>query len=67
MSVLGGQLIDILRARGRPLPCDQLLLVFYQICRAVQHMHKQKPAVIHRDLKVNFQLSTAFQKTIRKV
>ena len=26
--------------------------MFYQTCRAVAHMHKQTPPVIHRDLKV---------------
>ena len=26
--------------------------MFYQMCRAVAHMHKQNPPVIHRDLKV---------------
>lgn len=35
-----------------PLSCDTILKIFYQTCRAVQHMHRQKPPVIHRDLKV---------------
>lgn len=35
-----------------PLSCDTILKIFYQVCRAVQHMHRQKPPIIHRDLKV---------------
>ena len=35
-----------------PLSCDTVLKIFYQTCRAVQHMHRQKPPIIHRDLKV---------------
>lgn len=36
-----------------PLSCDTVLKILYQTCRAVQHMHKQKPPIIHRDLKVS--------------
>ncbi|KAM9237836.1 cyclin-G-associated kinase isoform 1-T1 [Dugong dugon] len=49
-----GQLVDFIKkieSRG-PLSCDTVLKIFYQTCRAVQHMHKQKPPIIHRDLKV---------------
>ncbi|XP_054437813.1 cyclin-G-associated kinase [Pteronotus mesoamericanus] len=49
-----GQLVEFLKkseARG-PLSCDAVLKIFYQTCRAVQHMHRQKPPIIHRDLKV---------------
>lgn len=50
----GGQLVDILKSYTRPLPLDLVLRMFYQTCRAVQHMHRQKPPIIHRDLKVCF-------------
>ncbi|KAM6965438.1 cyclin-G-associated kinase [Aplochiton taeniatus] len=49
-----GQLVDFVKRveqRG-PMSCDTLLKIFYQACRAVQHMHKQKPPIIHRDLKI---------------
>uniref|UniRef100_W5MZN6 Cyclin-G-associated kinase n=1 Tax=Lepisosteus oculatus TaxID=7918 RepID=W5MZN6_LEPOC len=48
-----GQLVDFIKkveVKG-PMSCDTVLKVFYQTCRAVQHMHKQKPPIIHRDLK----------------
>lgn len=51
---LPGQLVEFLKkseSKG-PLSCDAVLKIFYQTCRAVQHMHRQKPPVIHRDLKV---------------
>lgn len=60
----GGQLVDELDKRGQPLPFDQVLTVFYQTCRAVQHMHKQKPPIIHRDLKAENLLISA-QATIK--
>ena len=37
---------------------EQVLGVFNQMCLAVDHMHSQKPPIIHRDLKVeNFLLA----------
>uniref|UniRef100_A0A8C2YW97 Cyclin-G-associated kinase n=1 Tax=Cyclopterus lumpus TaxID=8103 RepID=A0A8C2YW97_CYCLU len=49
-----GQLVDFIkRVEQRALlSCDTVLKIFYQSCRAVQHMHKQKPPIIHRDLKI---------------
>ncbi|XP_058491960.1 cyclin-G-associated kinase [Solea solea] len=49
-----GQLVDFIKRveQRAPLSCDTVLKVLYQACRAVQHMHKQKPPVIHRDLKI---------------
>ena len=44
--------MDVLNSLSSPLPPDLVLRVFYQTSRAVQHMHKQKPPIIHRDLKV---------------
>nr|XP_058157910.1 cyclin-G-associated kinase isoform X2 [Dasypus novemcinctus] len=49
-----GQLVEFVKrveAKG-PLPCDTVLKIFYQACRAVQHMHRQRPPITHRDLKV---------------
>ncbi|KAJ8285969.1 hypothetical protein GJAV_G00033020 [Gymnothorax javanicus] len=49
-----GQLVDFIRKveQKGPISCDTVLKIFYQSCRAVQHMHKQKPPIIHRDLKI---------------
>lgn len=49
----GGELIKLMQERyGQPYPPEKVLKMFYQTCRAVAHMHKQTPPVIHRDLKV---------------
>ncbi|KAL4236400.1 hypothetical protein ACF0H5_004785 [Mactra antiquata] len=48
----GGQVVDVLNMREDPLPCSVVLKIFYQTCKAVQHLHKQSPPIIHRDLKV---------------
>uniref|UniRef100_A0A673HPY5 Cyclin-G-associated kinase-like n=1 Tax=Sinocyclocheilus rhinocerous TaxID=307959 RepID=A0A673HPY5_9TELE len=60
------QLVDLVKKveqRG-PMSCDTLLKIFYQSCRAVQHMHKQSPPVIHRDLKIE-NLLISHQGTIK--
>ena len=48
-----GQLVDFMKSHGvQPLPFHHVIKIFAQLCRAVIHMHKQTPPVIHRDLKV---------------
>uniref|UniRef100_A0A915JAG3 Protein kinase domain-containing protein n=1 Tax=Romanomermis culicivorax TaxID=13658 RepID=A0A915JAG3_ROMCU len=46
-----GPLVEILRGLAEPLSCEQITKIFYQTCRAVLHMHSQKPPIIHFDLK----------------
>ncbi|XP_069776569.1 cyclin-G-associated kinase isoform X2 [Narcine bancroftii] len=61
-----GQLVEFVKraeANGS-LPCNTVLKIFYQTCRGVQHMHKQKPPIIHRDLKVE-NLLVSHQGTIK--
>nr|CAB3248083.1 cyclin-G-associated kinase [Phallusia mammillata] len=55
----GGQLVDVMRRCGGPLPINDLIRAYYQTCSAVQHLHKQNPPVIHRDLKVENLLLTS--------
>ncbi|XP_060696107.1 cyclin-G-associated kinase isoform X1 [Hemiscyllium ocellatum] len=61
-----GQLVEFLKRAeaNSPLPCNTVLKIFYQTCRGVQHMHKQKPPIIHRDLKVE-NLLVSHQGTIK--
>lgn len=61
-----GQLVDFIKKveQKAPVSCDTVLKIFYQSCRAVQHMHKQKPPIIHRDLKIE-NLLISHQGTIK--
>ncbi|KOB74354.1 Uncharacterized protein OBRU01_07417 [Operophtera brumata] len=55
----GGSLMEALQNRGTAFPLQTILRVFYQTCRAVQHMHAQVPPIAHRDLKLeNFLISS---------
>lgn len=55
----GGSLLDVLNAHaGRQFPEPQLLAIFLDICKAVAHMHSQKPPIAHRDIKVCLQALT---------
>ncbi|XP_046390419.1 cyclin-G-associated kinase isoform X2 [Ischnura elegans] len=49
---VGGSLVDVLRVRNGPLTPEEICRVFWQVCKAVQHMHNQTPPIIHRDLKI---------------
>jgi cyclin G-associated kinase len=46
----GGSLIDFIRSTE--LNTEQVLQVIYQVSKAVQFIHSQNPAIIHRDIKV---------------
>uniref|UniRef100_A0A8C9WN69 Cyclin-G-associated kinase n=1 Tax=Scleropages formosus TaxID=113540 RepID=A0A8C9WN69_SCLFO len=61
-----GQLVDFIKRvelKG-PVLCDTVLKIFYQTCRAVQHMHRQKPPIVHRDLKIE-NLLISHQGTVK--
>lgn len=42
--------MEILQSRSSPFDPEIVCRIFYQACRAVQHMHAQH--VTHRDLKI---------------
>ena len=47
---------------GAAFNFEQVLCVFYQICKSVQYLHNQEPPIIHRDLKLeNFLISSDYQ------
>ncbi|CAH0555449.1 unnamed protein product [Brassicogethes aeneus] len=48
----GGSLGEILQSKNSPFDPEIIARIFYQICRAVSHMHAQVPPIIHRDLKI---------------
>lgn len=49
----GGDLAEALRhRRGRPLPEKDVCLVFEQVCQAIQVLHKLRPPIAHRDIKL---------------
>ncbi|KAM7543291.1 hypothetical protein Aperf_G00000004656 [Anoplocephala perfoliata] len=59
----GGQLKDYLPVprQGKLLSPAIILQILAQTSRAIQHMHKQSPPIIHRDLKIeNILLSASF-------
>ncbi|CAF2790523.1 unnamed protein product [Rotaria sp. Silwood2] len=55
----GGRLYERVVYRKTPLEVEQVIQIYYQICRAVKHMHEQQPPIIHRDLKVENCLLTS--------
>ncbi|XP_066915198.1 cyclin-G-associated kinase-like [Clytia hemisphaerica] len=46
-----GQLIQYLNSKPQ-ISLNVCLQIFGQTCKAVAHMHKQNPPIIHRDLKI---------------
>lgn len=57
--ILGGSLVDILKARISAFDLETITKIFYQTCLAVAHMHSQQPKIIHRDLKIDNLLLSA--------
>ena len=57
-----GSLISVLQGLGNEsLPLPEVLKVFYQTCKSVQHMHNQQPPIVHRDLKVNYKIKETLE------
>nr|XP_039272755.1 cyclin-G-associated kinase-like [Styela clava] len=54
-----GGLVDTLNREENGFSVDQVMKCFFQTCQAVQHMHKQQPPIIHRDLKIENLLISA--------
>ncbi|XP_034117505.1 cyclin-G-associated kinase [Drosophila albomicans] len=48
----GGSLVDCFRVDNAPLDPPVILRIFYQMARAVAHMHTQTPPIAHRDIKI---------------
>lgn len=53
LIISGGNIAELLAARGKPLNPYIVTSIFYQMCSATRHMHCQSPPLIHRDLKVS--------------
>lgn len=45
-------MVEVLQYRKTAFDPEVVCRIFYQICKAVSHMHSQAPEVIHRDLKI---------------
>lgn len=60
----GGSLIEILQTRTTPFDKETVTRIFYQVCKAVSHIHSQVPPIIHRDLKIENLLISA-ESTIK--
>lgn len=41
-----------MQSRTTAFDPETICRIFYQTCRAVQHMHSQNPSITHRDLKI---------------
>ncbi|XP_023165269.2 cyclin-G-associated kinase [Drosophila hydei] len=48
----GGSLVDCFRVDNSALDPPVILRIFYQMARAVAHMHTQSPPIAHRDIKI---------------
>lgn len=52
MDFIEGQdLWEMVKAQGQPLEEHQALIYMIQVCDAVSYLHRQKPPIIHRDIK----------------
>lgn len=59
----GGGIIDMMNRRLRErLTEGEILQIFVDVCEGLAAMHNLQPALLHRDLKVNWPARVFWQK-----
>eukprot|EP00833_Pecoramyces_ruminatium_P004155 jgi/Orpsp1_1/1178187/evm.model.c7180000064364.1 len=55
-----GHIVDLMNSRLKVrLTENEIINIFYSVCKAVAHLHYQNPPIIHRDIKVENVLITS--------
>jgi AP2-associated kinase len=55
-----GHVVDLMNSRLKVrLTENEILNIFYSVCKAVAHLHYQNPPIVHRDIKVENVLITS--------
>ena len=61
----GNNLWEIIRRQGEPLDEREALEYIIQVCHAVNYLHRQRPPIIHRDIKPqNIKITPAGQAVL---
>ena len=48
MDLCQGNLIDVMKERGKGLDHSEVVTIFHSVCKAVAAMHHQQPPLLHR-------------------